>query len=230
MLVLTKYGPVEINVGDKFTCNEYNWTVVSISDPAKDNVDGMYQDFVPVVIVHDPTQQDLSNHEAHGIVTRPGLACHLPGLACHLLDELNVRSFICGQWGAYSGEAAAARLHEQRNSLLYDHVPNYHAHEQIALDSTIDHDLALEGMAREISHSIQNARKKAKLKAEDNIVLAWESDSAFVKETFDLLGRYIYDHTQSTLGDPGDAPVVEIKLDHLGVKHDLKVRFKLTDL
>ena len=220
MLVLTKYGPVEINVGDKFACNEYNWTVVGISDPAKDNVDGMYQDCAPVVICHDPTQQDLSDYEAHGIVTRPGLVCHL-------LDELNVRSFICGQWGAYSGEFAAARLHEQRNSLPYDHVPEYFHHEYIALDKTIDHDLELEGMAREISHSIQNARKKAKLKAEDNIVLWWESDSALVKETFDLLGRYIYDQTQSTLGDPGEGAVEnDLKLG----THNLKIKFKLTDV
>jgi isoleucyl-tRNA synthetase len=50
----------------------------------------------------------------------------------------------------------------------------------VALDLAIDHDLRREGLAREIVHAVQNARKTAGLQVEDRIELALEGDAALI--------------------------------------------------
>jgi hypothetical protein len=54
MLVLTKYGPVEVNVGDEFAYKEYRFFVYALS--GRDLITGMYQHTVPVLLVHDPAR------------------------------------------------------------------------------------------------------------------------------------------------------------------------------
>jgi isoleucyl-tRNA synthetase len=51
----------------------------------------------------------------------------------------------------------------------------------VALDLTIDEDLREEGYAREIVHTVQNARKTAGLQIEDRIELALQGNPALVR-------------------------------------------------
>jgi hypothetical protein len=123
-------------------------------------VEGVYQPSVPVVMVHDPTQPDLSSHEFASIVPTASLVPML-GRSLRSLPTHRDNPNVVGLYAALC------------NSLPYNHVPDYVVDGEIALDKNIDHDLMLEGMAREIIRSIQNSRKKAGLSMEDEIVLAW---------------------------------------------------------
>jgi len=208
MLILTKYGPVELNAGDFFTYGECHFMVYAFG---RDTVSGMYTGTVPVILVHDPTQPDLSQNPAHKIVTSAGLVCHL-------LDEMNVKCFICGQYGAFDGEFAAARLHECRNSLPHDHVAEYITHDgeefgTLALDKTVDHDLELEGLARDIAHAVQMARKKAGMVMEDQIEMRWHSDDLPVQEAMREFQNYVLDVAQAELVDSLNVEPVDINID-----------------
>jgi isoleucyl-tRNA synthetase len=55
----------------------------------------------------------------------------------------------------------------------------------VALDTTIDDALALEGMARELINRIQNERRRLDLDVSDRIVVRWGSDDAMVISAFD---------------------------------------------
>ncbi|MEN8239647.1 MAG: isoleucine--tRNA ligase, partial [Actinomycetota bacterium] len=55
----------------------------------------------------------------------------------------------------------------------------------VALDTTIDDSLAVEGMARELINRIQNARRHLDLDVSDRIALAWMSDDTAVTAAFD---------------------------------------------
>jgi len=50
----------------------------------------------------------------------------------------------------------------------------------VALDLTLDDDLVREGLAREVVHAVQNARKEAGLDVEDRIALALGGDEALL--------------------------------------------------
>jgi hypothetical protein len=216
--ILTKYGTVEVNVGDQFAYGEYLFMIYAWG---RDAVTGMYAGAVPVVLVHDPTKPDLSRNPAHKIVTSTGLVCHL-------LEELNVKCFICGQYGAFDGEFAAARLHEYREGLPWTHAAEYVTQESdefgtIALDKTIDRELELEGLARDIAHSIQMARKKAGLAMEDHIELRWHSGDEPIKEVWREFQNYLLDVTQARLVDTLDVEPVTLNIDK---KYNLTVWFR----
>jgi len=137
---------------------------------------------------------------------------------CHLLDEMNVKCFICGQYGAFDGEFAAARLHEYRHGIPYPHVAEYTTQESaefgtLALDKTIDQELALEGLARDIAHTIQMARKKAGLVMEDQIELRWESGDLPVQEAMQEFQNYVLDVAQAELVDTLDVEPVVLTID-----------------
>jgi isoleucyl-tRNA synthetase len=55
----------------------------------------------------------------------------------------------------------------------------------VALDTTIDDALALEGMARELINRIQSERRRLDLDVSDRIVVRWGSDDALVSSAFD---------------------------------------------
>ncbi|MGB0638953.1 MAG: DUF5915 domain-containing protein, partial [Myxococcota bacterium] len=61
----------------------------------------------------------------------------------------------------------------------------------VELDTTITHELKLEGLAREIISKVQSARKDAGLEVEDRIVLSLRSDSADIQATIDAHGDLI---------------------------------------
>ena len=206
--VLTKYGPVEINVGDQFAHGDYLFMIYAWG---RDSVTGMYSGTVPVLLVHDPTKPDLSKNPAHRIVTSTGLVCHL-------LEELNVKCVICGQYGAFDAEFAAARLHEYREGLPYTHAAEYVTQESdefgtVALDKTIDRELELEGLARDIAHSIQMARKKAGLVMDDQIELRWESGDQPIREVWREFQNFVLDVAQAELVDALDVPPVTLNID-----------------
>ena len=74
----------------------------------------------------------------------------------------------------------------------------------VALDLTLDDELRREGLAREVVHAVQNARKEAGLDVEDRISLALGGDD-------DLLAAvrahedYVTGETLATSLDLGDA-------------------------
>jgi hypothetical protein len=208
MLILTKYGPVELNVGDFFTYAEYHFMVYAFGG---DTSAGMYKGTVPVILTHDPTKIDLSQNPAHQIVTSPGLVCHL-------LDELNVKCFICGQYGAFDGEFAAARLYEYRHGLPHDHVAEYVTQDggefgTIALDKTIDRELELEGLARDIAHAIQMARKKAGMVMEDQIEMRWQSADPPIQAAMKEFQNYVLDVAQAELVESLEVEPVVLNID-----------------
>ncbi len=222
MKIRCKYGVVDMEIGDKWPDGEEGeWTVSLISK--SDTCEGLHMVAAPVVIAHNFRKQDLSKSHAqqHSIVITPGLVCHL-------LDELNVRSFVCGQWAAYHAEWAAARLHEHRNGLYHDHIPEYGVvQDDLLLDQKVDHDLELEGIAREVVRSIQNARKKAGLVMEDKILLQLTTDSELVKESLYLLGEYISRVAQAAYGlvhEPLATVPVKIETHSQG-KLDMEIKF-----
>jgi isoleucyl-tRNA synthetase len=54
----------------------------------------------------------------------------------------------------------------------------------VALDTTIDEELRIEGIARELINRIQNARRQMDLDVSDRIVVRWSSDDASVRDGF----------------------------------------------
>ena len=66
---------------------------------------------------------------------------------------------------------------------------------QIALDVRITEELALGGMAREVTRHIQNARKEAGLEMEDRIVLYLHTDSPKLQKAIEVHRDYIANET-----------------------------------
>ncbi len=61
----------------------------------------------------------------------------------------------------------------------------------VALDTTIDDELRIEGLAREIVNRLQTARREAGLDVVDRIVIRWDSQDSDVIEAFDAHGSFI---------------------------------------
>jgi isoleucyl-tRNA synthetase len=61
----------------------------------------------------------------------------------------------------------------------------------LELDTTITHELKLEGLAREIISKVQSTRKDTGLEVEDRIVLSLRSDSADIKAAIEAHGALI---------------------------------------
>ncbi len=83
----------------------------------------------------------------------------------------------------------------------------------VALDLTIDDELAREGLAREVVHAIQNARKEAGLQVEDRIALALGGDEGLL-EAIRAHEDYVTGETLATsldLGDGKDGARAEIE-------------------
>jgi isoleucyl-tRNA synthetase len=89
--------------------------------------------------------------------------------------------------GGALGIAVAGRDHTltAEDVILTMRAPNGYSVERegahaVALDLTIDDDLRREGRAREMVHTIQNARKTAGLQVEDRIELALDGDASLL--------------------------------------------------
>jgi isoleucyl-tRNA synthetase len=89
--------------------------------------------------------------------------------------------------GGALGIAVAGRDHTltAEDVILTMRAPNGYSVERegahaVALDLTIDDDLRREGRAREMVHTIQNARKAAGLQVEDRIELALDGDASLL--------------------------------------------------
>ncbi|MBI4101270.1 class I tRNA ligase family protein, partial [Candidatus Microgenomates bacterium] len=68
---------------------------------------------------------------------------------------------------------------------------------QIKLDTTISHELKLEGMTREVIRHVQQYRKQLGLSADDVINLALETDNPELKEAIQAFSELINEETQS---------------------------------
>ena len=64
----------------------------------------------------------------------------------------------------------------------------------VALDTSIDHDLEVEGLARELVRSIQDARKSAGLEISDRITLA-VTGTELVEQAVNKFQEYILAET-----------------------------------
>ncbi len=61
----------------------------------------------------------------------------------------------------------------------------------VCLGTEITEELRVEGVAREIVRSIQQARKEAGLEIDDRINVSWSSDDKDIKKAFSIFGEYI---------------------------------------
>ncbi len=102
------------------------------------------------------------------------------------LDPARVASAVRG--GEPIGIAVAGREHtlSAEDLLLTMRAPDGYSVERegahaVALDLAIDEDLRREGLAREIVHAIQNARKSAGLAIEDRIALSLSGDEQLLE-------------------------------------------------
>lgn len=96
---------------------------------------------------------------------------------------------------------------------------------QVALDTRITEELALEGMARDIIRQVQDLRKKSGLEMEDRIILHLETPS-------ELLGKSIAGHRDYIASEtlvlnysataPTDAQVAQVKIE----THELTITLK----
>src|SRR5262249_39341998 len=66
---------------------------------------------------------------------------------------------------------------------------------QLALDTRITEELALEGMAREVVRHVQQARKDAELQMEDRIVLYLHTESPKLQKAIEVHREYIASET-----------------------------------
>lgn len=96
---------------------------------------------------------------------------------------------------------------------------------QVALDTRVTEELALEGMARDIIRQVQDLRKKSGLEMEDRIILHLETSS-------ELLGKSIAGHRDYIASEtlvlnysttaPADAQVAKVKIE----THELTITLK----
>ncbi|MEJ7788921.1 MAG: isoleucine--tRNA ligase [Thermoleophilaceae bacterium] len=82
----------------------------------------------------------------------------------------------------------------------------------VALDTTLDEDLLREGLAREVVHAVQNARKEAGLDVEDRIDLALGGDESLLCAVRAHEG-YVTGETLATSLDLAGANGVETRVD-----------------
>jgi isoleucyl-tRNA synthetase len=98
---------------------------------------------------------------------------------------------------------------------------------QLALDTRISEDLALEGMAREVVRQVQQARKNADLQMEDRIVLYLQTDADKLQRAIEVHREYIASETlvakwaREALGE--GAHRVEVKVEGLQLMIELAV-------
>ena len=76
----------------------------------------------------------------------------------------------------------------------------------VELDTTIDEELKLEGLKRELVRMINSLRKEAGLTIQDKINLYWQSDSELIKNVFESLGK---DILKDTLADKISETAIE---------------------
>jgi isoleucyl-tRNA synthetase len=109
-------------------------------------------------------------------------------LAAKAVAALNPERVVAAvRDGGALGIAVAGRDHTltAEDVILTMRAPNGYSVERegahaVALDLTIDDDLRREGRAREMVHTIQNARKTAGLQVEDRIELALDGDASLL--------------------------------------------------
>jgi isoleucyl-tRNA synthetase len=96
----------------------------------------------------------------------------------------------------------------------------------VAVDTRISHDLAREGMAREVVRHIQNARKDANLNMEDRIVLSLQTQSAALAQAIEAHKDYICNETLAVrlTNEPlgGEVYRTEVKVDGQALTIELR--------
>ena len=96
---------------------------------------------------------------------------------------------------------------------------------QVALDTRITEELALEGMARDIIRQVQDLRKKSGLEMEDRIILHLETASELLAKSIAGHRDYIASETlvlNYSATAPTDAQVAQVKIE----THELTITLK----
>lgn len=91
-------------------------------------------------------------------------------------------------------------------------------HLSVALDTEIDHDLIVEGVARELVSRINQLRRDLGLAVTDRIHLGWASDDEVVKEAFARHGATIAGEVLATDVSEDDAATRELQVDGRSVR------------
>jgi isoleucyl-tRNA synthetase len=92
---------------------------------------------------------------------------------------------------------------------------------QVALDTRVTHELALEGMARDIIRQVQDLRKKSGLEMEDRIQLHLVSDNPKVTEAIEAHRAGIAAETLTTHWKPGGKHAASAQVD--GAKLEIQL-------
>ena len=94
----------------------------------------------------------------------------------------------------------------------------------IAIDMSIDEELKLEGLARELVSRIQNLRKEKNFNVSDRIMINYSTDAPEISETFAKFANYISNETLAVkiLEDSKNDDKIPIDLDELRVMINLE--------
>ena len=92
---------------------------------------------------------------------------------------------------------------------------------QVALDTRITHELALEGMARDIIRQVQELRKQSGLQMEDRIQLYLASDNPKVTEAIEAHRAGIAAETLTTHWKAGGGHAASVQVD--GAKLEIQL-------
>ncbi|HEV3231941.1 MAG TPA: isoleucine--tRNA ligase, partial [Candidatus Dormibacteraeota bacterium] len=150
-----------------------------------------------------PRPEPVADSAAHG-ATPAATGTLLPELETIVLDELNLKSL---------------RYHDGGGG-------------EVVLDTEIDRELRLEGLARDLVRRVQETRKQAGLNIDDRIALAWAAPDGDVAEAFSAWTEHIAAETLATSVErapygageqPGWAFQHQVKIDGAPVWLGLRV-------
>jgi isoleucyl-tRNA synthetase len=149
--------------------------------------------------VHDVVLEDDENHLVH-LAAKANFARLGPrfgnrtgqlatGVAA--LDHAMVDRLLSGETVEVMGESIAAEdivvSREPRDGMIVA----AEARLTVALDTTLDHDLLVEGVARELINRVQGLRRDQDLAMADRVRLRWYSEDADIAEAFATRGNLI---------------------------------------
>ena len=126
-------------------------------------------------------------------------AGYLDWVRPQILEELNIKELRPAEAvpGLYAESQAATGDDEDAVVTVHGYSANLDSGYMVAVDANITPELADEGLARELSHRIQNLRKSARFEITDRIVTYYQG-SDDVARVMSVHGDYI---KQETLSD-----------------------------
>jgi isoleucyl-tRNA synthetase len=93
----------------------------------------------------------------------------------------------------------------------------------VALDTALDHDLIIEGVARELINRLQGLRRDADLAMTDRITVGWQSEDATVAEAFATRGDLIAAEVLAIAITPDPAATTAVSVNQAEVRLQVDV-------